>query len=128
MTELDPALCARLVSDAKEDDRRMTPSPWICEADQLYHHSEEDGTILIASFQGDACVDDDAAIARTRNNLRDLAAQLEAALAEVKRLYTLSIEQGERAILAENEVNRLRAERRLSLERLSPTPRDPEEK
>jgi hypothetical protein len=86
MTALDPALCARLVSEAREDDRRMTPAPWIAEADVLYHHSEEDGTIELAKFSGEATVDEDSAIARTRNNLRDLADQLEAALDYNQRL------------------------------------------
>lgn len=56
-------------------------------------------------------------------NLAPMADQLEAARAEVKRLYTLSIEQGERAILAEweleaarLEIDRLQAE--LSADRL----------
>lgn len=42
-------------------------------------------------------------------NLASMADQLEAARAEVKRLYTLSIEQGERAILAEGERDAARA-------------------
>jgi NTP pyrophosphatase (non-canonical NTP hydrolase) len=80
MTDLDLDVAARLIAEAREDDRRMTPSPWVVNGDYLYHHSEDDGTVELASFSGDACVDDDAAVARTRNNLAPLADQLDAAL------------------------------------------------
>ncbi len=86
MTALDPALCARLVAEAREDDGRMTPALWVAEADSLYHDSKDDGPILLAEFSGEATVGEDTAIARQRNNLRDMADQLEAALAEVASL------------------------------------------
>lgn len=89
MTALDPALCARLVGEAREDDELMTDAPWhgdsnvgVLFGDGLH----ADGAIELAHMDGEAKEFDPVAIARTRNNLRDLADQLEAALAEVARM------------------------------------------
>jgi hypothetical protein len=77
MTALDPALCARLVSEVRTDDESMTPAPWHAVGFDLLDADYKD----IEPRPSEAI-----AIARTRNNLRDLADQLEAALAEVERM------------------------------------------
>jgi hypothetical protein len=82
--DYNPTEAQRLIANALEDDKRMTPVPWSAEADCLY--SEHDGTIKLATFTGGALVDDDAAVARSRNNLKALADQLEAARREVNGL------------------------------------------
>jgi hypothetical protein len=71
---IDPALCRRLAMECSEDDARMSPAPWTVEADVV--HSDGDG---IAEFTGEAMIEDDIAVARVRNNLAAIAAQLLAA-------------------------------------------------
>jgi hypothetical protein len=107
MTTLDPTLCARLVSEAREDDSALCASAPVCDCagstdvNGTWTHKYRCASNLWRMAGARAA-------ARTHINLRALADQLEAALAEVKRLYTLSIEQGERAILAEQENAKLR--------------------
>ena len=93
----DPALCERLARETREDDARMTPTPWkrrpwpefavdgpsypIC-----IINDDDDRRPLINESKAQ-CDDEDAnGIARTRNNLRALADQFEAARAEIERL------------------------------------------
>lgn len=92
MTVLDPALCARLIAEAREDDGRMTSVPW--HGDEVSgivfgDGNHDDGSIELARMQGEALIGDAEAIARARNNLRSLADQLEAALAEAARIPDL---------------------------------------
>jgi hypothetical protein len=94
MTALDPALCARLVSEAREDDAKMTPGPWTHDDVAGEVHGDgahEQGPVLIARVGDESLCWDCGAIARTRNNLRALADQLEAALAEIEELRCLDM-------------------------------------
>lgn len=77
----------RLARELIEDDKRMTPDPWVAEYDSLYHRSDDDGTVLLADFQDNACMQDDIAVARVRNNLRATAEQLVAAISTIAALH-----------------------------------------
>lgn len=81
---LDPARARQLIAEAKEDDARMTPGEWSVDEWGALGHILVDGRSAGISSMGSR--PDAAAIARTRNNLRPLADQLEAALAEIERL------------------------------------------
>ena len=76
---VDPVACLRLAAECTEDDARMSPAPWTVESDVLYSDSKEDGTIPLAEFCGEAMIEDDAAVARVRNSLPAIIAQLRAA-------------------------------------------------
>ncbi len=78
----DPMLCARLIAEAHDDDASMLPATWVAEDDELYSDSQRMGTVQVAGFTQDADEECQRGIARTRNNLRDLADQLEAACAD----------------------------------------------
>lgn len=98
---LNPTLCARLASEAREDHERMSEAPWTVESDTI--HS---GGTAIAEFTGEAMLDDDPAVARQRNNLEETAEQLAAAAKvgeAVRRLHASS----ERAALGTAEPMRL---------------------
>lgn len=82
----DPDLMLRLAKEAAEDDARMSPDPWIAENDVLYSDTEADGTIQLAEFSGEALIEEDVAVARQRNNLRQMAEQLRLAAEELKVL------------------------------------------
>lgn len=111
VTAHDPALCARLVAEAREDDQRMTPGIWVngrvegrchmkhqhgqgrCTYD--YRIDPGGGSISIAPNVTLVGYDETdeilsppnaAAIARQRNNLHAMADQLEAATREVATL------------------------------------------
>lgn len=78
----DPAIAARLIAEAREDDGRMTVAPWQAIDEFIY-----DARRAIVET---LCSDDDASgIARIRNNLRAMADQLEAAGRETDRLHRL---------------------------------------
>lgn len=81
---VDRELCARLVAEAKEDDERMSAGLWSADAWGGLSHIRVDGESVGISSMGSR-VDADA-IARTRNNLPDIATQLEALLAENAKL------------------------------------------
>ncbi len=76
---VDPALCLRLAAECSEDDARMSLAPWRACADVLYSDSEAEGTTELARFSGEAMEMEDHAIARVRNNLAAIIAQLRAA-------------------------------------------------
>lgn len=95
MTTFDPTLASRLVQEAREDDERGTPGPWRAAngkgAAQVI--SEDPQTKCAIYINVDRAHDhhpdtikrwqrDSLAIARTRNNLRSIAEQLEACMAE----------------------------------------------
>lgn len=64
----DPTTAARLIAEAREDDDRMEPAPWDCLP------------LIVKLYADDQPLGSNAfGIARTRNNLRALADQLEAA-------------------------------------------------
>lgn len=67
--------CARLVTEAREDDARMPPAPW--DTLPLIVRLHRDDTPRAWVSYG---------VARMRNNLPTIADQLEAACAEVERL------------------------------------------
>lgn len=93
MTAYNPAEVARLIAEAKEDDARMVPVPWVWNGssyrlegpyDELPDAEIDDPGIRHCIIETDgghyppgAIVA--TAIARTRNNLAALADQLEAA-------------------------------------------------
>lgn len=91
--KVDPAICRRLAAECREDDERMSPVPWICEHAVLYSDSTEEGTIQLAEFTGEAMEFDDVAIARTRNNLPAIAAQLTAAAEQAERFAAVDAER-----------------------------------
>jgi hypothetical protein len=75
----------RLLREAREDDARMVPAPWTARV----HGSMGPDHFVLTRSDGDYDLlekDDALAIARTRSNLRAMADQLEAALAEIDRL------------------------------------------
>lgn len=92
----DAELCARLATEAREEDGRLPSAPW----SNTFSHSRAD--VLAKLESGEVIVvaranitDDDATdrehaiaygIARARNNLRAMADQLDAARADVDRL------------------------------------------
>lgn len=92
----NPDEVARLIAEARADDERMTPAPW---------ETGEDPGESAATLRARPCIrgrdpgdwvdvivpfgraySDAAGIARTRNNLRAMADQLEAAQAEIDTL------------------------------------------
>lgn len=101
-TQHNPAEIARLIAEAREDDARMTRGPWsVPSGTRLLGavNATIDGMDRqVASAAGQALQFDDTAdvgrqlginaeaIARTRNNLRAMADQLEAAGREIDRL------------------------------------------
>lgn len=102
----DDAEAERLIAEAREDDARLVPPPWTAHA----HGSMGPDYFVLTRSDGDHDLlekNDALGIARTRNNLRALADQLEAIRVEMRRRTE---EWGD----AESEVDRLRAmERRL---------------
>lgn len=77
-TDYNPTEAQRLISEAREDDARLIDAPWTAHR----HHSRgPDDWVLTKSDETYELLqkDEALAIARTRNNLRDLADQLEAA-------------------------------------------------
>lgn len=107
-TKPDPTTCRRLAREAREDDARMTPEPWISESMTTRRDYgvisgpswpvaqicfDDDRRPVTSEFDPGQCVIGDInAIARTRNNLPEVARQLEAAAemaGEVERLRAL---------------------------------------
>ena len=106
MTEYNKDTAARLVAEAREDDEQMTPGPWSMDPVRYDGHGVQlyfprlrffgdpdgeypwSGSIVVNECNGPMRLHNDttAGIARTRNNLAALVAQLEAAGAEVERL------------------------------------------
>lgn len=88
--EVDPEVCRRLVAECSEDDQRMTPGRWIGGADcvTVYKakHERGAGAVLAEMTQDERHEDNAVGIARTRNNLPAIAAQLTAA-AELHERY-----------------------------------------
>jgi hypothetical protein len=82
----DRAEINRIIRECREDDARMTPGPWVTNADILYHESEDDGTIALANFLGESMDCEDVAVARVRNNLPAIISTLNGLLFEVDRL------------------------------------------
>ncbi len=101
---LDPALCRKLVAECSEDDQRMTRAPW----SKVGSDAQIMGDLLVVgrtSGEGDDADDQQHAngdaIARARNNLPAISAQLTAAAemaertAEIRRRVTrLSLAAG----------------------------------
>lgn len=88
-TRLDRGLSAELIAQAREDDGRMIGGSWravgfgvILEIESSLTH-QDGANVGVAE---DIRRDDALGICRTRNNLRRMADQLEAAIAEVSRL------------------------------------------
>lgn len=79
----------RLVREAREDDARMTPAPWETSEPSEYIICEQ-GAIGDTYCGRTEDIANAIGIARTRNNLRAMADQLEAARAEVERLGALN--------------------------------------
>lgn len=98
----DPAEVERLVREAREDDARMTRAPWTTPTGTRFLGAVSaiiggvERQVAASAGQapqfddvpdvGRALADNASAIARTRNNLRAVADQLEAARAEVEAL------------------------------------------
>lgn len=108
----DPELVARLAREAREDDERMTPGPWkqlgrhgevMSESPGSSRHYETTPVTAIPDYAGNL-----ACIARTRNNLRATADQLEAMQAIASR-YDDDL-QMMRATEADLQHNRRRAD------------------
>lgn len=104
----NPDECARLIAEARKDDERMSDAPW-----SFYKHGSmgpdtyviEGSTIQVPY----ADAPDARGIARTRNNLRAMADQLEAAQAEIQRLNDhVLIEVAEERDEARSEAEQLR--------------------
>lgn len=72
---------ARIITELREDDARMTPAPWIGGSDAVFVGS---CPILEAAAQDHEA--NCAGIARLRNNARAIADQLEAQQMEIERL------------------------------------------
>lgn len=84
-SKLDPEACRRLAAECREDDRRMEDAPWtIVEHDRVQR-------FVITAREGkneisrDLADEDAMGIARTRNNLPAIAAQLTAAAEMAER-------------------------------------------
>lgn len=104
----NPAEVERLVAEAREDDARMTQGPWtepdgnrlrgavnalvggvhrqVAQASAEAPSAEDDLDCGPLDIAGPRLLANASGIARTRNNLRAMADQLEAARAEVDRL------------------------------------------
>lgn len=111
----NPTEIERLIAEAREDDARMTDAPWYGDsvAGVLFGDGNHaDGSIELAHMDGEAKEFDPDAIARTRNNLRSVADQLEAAKAEIDRLRAECNDAADQ----DAEIYRLRAE----IERMRP--------
>ena len=106
--QIDPALCDRIIAEAREDDERMSPAPWRTAKDGWVVWTSAMNSPDLAWFTPNT-VADSLGIARTRNNLRVIADQLEAATAEAGRLGALVEVSPDdiRDVIAEND--RLRA-------------------
>lgn len=138
MTAYNPAEVERLIAEAREDDARMTRAPWVSRHDdvkaappgyrlgsaQIRCDDSADqvpGGCLVPFFVLHHTTAD--AIARTRNNLRAMAEQLESARAEVDHLtaalpnwsHAEALQQRDALIAAgvaaQAEIRRLRSER-----------------
>ncbi|HEU4727717.1 MAG TPA: hypothetical protein VFT22_07505 [Kofleriaceae bacterium] len=85
-TIYDPDLTARPIAEAKEDDARMTRAPWVGGADAVF----EGGDPLLETVRQERHEADSSGVARTRNNLRALADQLEAARRHIEYLENVA--------------------------------------
>ncbi len=98
MKDLDPALCARLVAEAREDDAALPAEPWRntvspLRADVVATLSNGEKVVVArCNLTDDDATDREhsiaARIARTRNNQRAMADQLEASLSRITALET----------------------------------------
>lgn len=79
----NPDEVERLVREAREDDARMTPGPWLASVDTV---RLRDGSMLADMMLRNRRPEDAPAIARQRNNLAAMADQLEAARREIDSL------------------------------------------
>lgn len=77
--EFDPIECAKLIAETLEDDKMMSPAPWSASANDM-GVEDADGDLVGCLLSPS---EDHARIARSRNNLRSMAAQLKLACAEV---------------------------------------------
>ncbi len=136
--KVDPELCRRLAAECREDDERMTRAPWEVRGNHGLFSADPGPnrhyqTQAVTSTPDYGC--NLPAIARTRNNLAAIAAQLDAAaeMEEQHRAYENSARhwkdaasrmQSERddarraRLLAEMEAQDVRAERDSILARL----------
>lgn len=90
MTEkYDRETALRLAAETREDDERMTATPWQASIGELTIQadaSHHDGPIDVATMGMESLNYDPFGIARTRNNLRVTADQLAAAVARIDAL------------------------------------------
>jgi hypothetical protein len=90
----DPEMCARLIAEAREDDAEMTKGPWEANTDDIYVEvwGEHAKVIADCNVRRSGIADpkvgvvDAIGIARTRNNLRTMADQLEAVTSRLDKL------------------------------------------
>lgn len=101
-TAYNPARCAELVREIREDDARMTPAPWALDEDIACIYSGELEVVVLGeeanNYDGDG-----PGIERTRNRLRETADQIEAAMRRIAEL------EAERLRLGDDEIETLRA-------------------
>lgn len=79
--EFDPIECTRLIAEALEDDEKLSAAPWSsCNGDRAV--VDADGELVSGLLSPS---ENHARIARSRNNLRSMATQLELACYEVAK-------------------------------------------
>jgi hypothetical protein len=89
MVTYDKDEAARLVAELREDDTRMTPTPWVRGEHEDHIGGDADdpeGPCHIVTTEGQAMIADAGGLIRLRNSAPVLADQLEAAMAEIERL------------------------------------------
>lgn len=88
-TAYDPGKCERLIRELREDDAEMTPPPWFGGADCVSIRPDGRHVVVAEMDLPERHEANASGIARTRNNLRALANQLDAARREIGRLGRL---------------------------------------